>query len=92
MGGWVDGWMDVRVGGKAGLRIAYSNQKPKKVTIAIALADRLLDHCFLVHYLFLTQNQKTVTQKMVAIALALAEYLLNLLGERTSIQIQLPQD
>ena len=23
MGGWVDGWMDV----KAGLRIAYSNQK-----------------------------------------------------------------
>ena len=23
MGGWVDGWMD----GKAGLRIAYSNQK-----------------------------------------------------------------
>jgi hypothetical protein len=27
MGGWMDGWM----AGKAGLRIAYSNQKWKKV-------------------------------------------------------------
>jgi hypothetical protein len=24
MGGWMDGWME----GKAGIRIAYSNQKP----------------------------------------------------------------
>jgi hypothetical protein len=32
MGGWVDGWM----GGKAGLRIAYSNQKVvKKVHLTI---------------------------------------------------------
>ena len=29
MGGWVDGWMD----GKAGLRIAYSNQKSKTLNI-----------------------------------------------------------
>ena len=27
MGGWMDGWMDGWVDGKAGLRIAYSNQK-----------------------------------------------------------------
>ena len=27
MGGWVDGWVDV----KAGLRIAYSNQKQPKL-------------------------------------------------------------
>jgi hypothetical protein len=27
LGGWVDGWMDGWVAGKAGLRIAYSNQK-----------------------------------------------------------------
>ena len=27
MGGWVDGWMDGWMGVKAGLRIAYSNQK-----------------------------------------------------------------
>ena len=27
MGGWVDGWMGGWVEGKAGLRIAYSNQK-----------------------------------------------------------------
>ena len=26
---WVGGWMDRRVDGKAGLRIAYSNQKSK---------------------------------------------------------------
>jgi hypothetical protein len=25
--GWKDGWMDGRMEGKAGLRIAYSNQK-----------------------------------------------------------------
>jgi hypothetical protein len=29
MGGWVDGWM----AGKAGLRIAYSNQKYKNLFI-----------------------------------------------------------
>ena len=29
MGGWVDGWTDGWVDGKAGLRIAYSNQKSK---------------------------------------------------------------
>ena len=29
MGGWMDGWMDGWMEGKAGLRIAYSNQKPK---------------------------------------------------------------
>ena len=28
MGGWVDGWMDGWMEVKAGLRIAYSNQKP----------------------------------------------------------------
>ena len=27
MDGWVDGWMDGWMDGKAGLRIAYSNQK-----------------------------------------------------------------
>jgi hypothetical protein len=27
MGGWMDGWMDGWMAGKAGLRIAYSNQK-----------------------------------------------------------------
>jgi hypothetical protein len=27
MGGWVDGWVDGWMEGKAGLRIAYSNQK-----------------------------------------------------------------
>ena len=27
MGGWMDGWMDGWMGVKAGLRIAYSNQK-----------------------------------------------------------------
>ena len=27
MGGWKDGWMDGWMDGKAGLRIAYSNQK-----------------------------------------------------------------
>ena len=27
MEGWMDGWMDGRKDGKAGLRIAYSNQK-----------------------------------------------------------------
>ena len=27
MGGWVDGWMGGWMDGKAGLRIAYSNQK-----------------------------------------------------------------
>ena len=27
MGGWMDGWMGGWVDGKAGLRIAYSNQK-----------------------------------------------------------------
>ena len=30
MDGWVDGWMDGWMDGKAGLRIAYSNQKHKK--------------------------------------------------------------
>ena len=29
--GWVDGWMDGWVGVKAGLRIAYSNQKGKRM-------------------------------------------------------------
>jgi len=29
MGGWMDGWMGGRKEGKAGLRIAYSNQKIK---------------------------------------------------------------
>ena len=29
MGGWMDGWVDGWVDGKAGLRIAYSNQKWK---------------------------------------------------------------
>ena len=29
MGGWMGGWMDGRKVGKAGLRIAYSNQKTK---------------------------------------------------------------
>ena len=28
MGGWMDGWMDGWMEAKAGLRIAYSNQKP----------------------------------------------------------------
>ena len=27
MDGWMDGWVDGRMVGKAGLRIAYSNQK-----------------------------------------------------------------
>jgi hypothetical protein len=27
LGGWMDGWMGGWVAGKAGLRIAYSNQK-----------------------------------------------------------------
>ena len=27
VGGWVDGWMNGWVDGRAGLRIAYSNQK-----------------------------------------------------------------
>ena len=27
MGGWMDGWVDGWMDGKAGLRIAYSNQK-----------------------------------------------------------------
>ena len=27
VGGWMDGWMDGRKEAKAGLRIAYSNQK-----------------------------------------------------------------
>ena len=27
MGGWMDGWVDGWVDGRAGLRIAYSNQK-----------------------------------------------------------------
>ena len=27
MGGWMDGWMGGWMDGKAGLRIAYSNQK-----------------------------------------------------------------
>ena len=27
MGGWMDGWMEGWMDGKAGLRIAYSNQK-----------------------------------------------------------------
>jgi hypothetical protein len=31
MGGWVDGWM----GGKAGLRIAYSNQKPTQIIFCL---------------------------------------------------------
>jgi hypothetical protein len=31
VGGWVDGWMGGWVEGKAGLRIAYSNQKLKKM-------------------------------------------------------------
>ena len=30
MGGWMDGWMDGWMEGKAGLRIAYSNQKPRQ--------------------------------------------------------------
>ena len=31
MDGWVDGWMDGWMEAKAGLRIAYSNQKYKYV-------------------------------------------------------------
>jgi hypothetical protein len=37
MGGWVDGWMGGWVAGKAGLRIAYSNQKQ----------DLFLNSCFI---------------------------------------------
>jgi hypothetical protein len=31
LAGWVGGWVDGWVAGKAGLRIAYSNQKAQKV-------------------------------------------------------------
>ena len=41
MGGWVDGWMEV----KAGLRIAYSNQKiPIWTGFKIAVKHKLLTH------------------------------------------------
>jgi hypothetical protein len=32
LGGWMGGWMDGWMAGKAGLRIAYSNQKPVSKT------------------------------------------------------------
>ena len=45
MGGWVDGWMGGWVGVKAGLRIAYSNQKTcelQKGTIIYASIHHIL--------------------------------------------------
>ena len=37
MGGWVDGWMEA----KAGLRIAYSNQKCRLVNVVINLRQKI---------------------------------------------------
>ena len=40
MGGWVDGWMDV----KAGLRIAYSNQQENKIKTTL-----IINYLFYLH-------------------------------------------
>jgi hypothetical protein len=36
LGGWMGGWVDGWVAGKAGLRIAYSNQKQLKKYLKFA--------------------------------------------------------
>jgi hypothetical protein len=35
--GWMDGWMGGWMAGKAGLRIAYSNQKLQNLVLKIAV-------------------------------------------------------
>ena len=41
MGGWMDGWVDGWMDGKAGLRIAYSNQKMLRVLERKRINDRM---------------------------------------------------
>jgi hypothetical protein len=43
MGGWLGGWME----GKAGLRIAYSNQKLIKGGIAVLFKESRVNNTFL---------------------------------------------
>ena len=42
MGGWVDGWMDGWMEGRAGLRIAYSNQRSVNNFLKFALTPEHL--------------------------------------------------
>ena len=47
MGGWMEGWMDGWKEGKAGLRIAYSNQKCQLLYFGPHIVGRLADPPFL---------------------------------------------
>jgi hypothetical protein len=67
--GWVDGWVDGWMEGKAGLRIAYSNQQTKKLK-NISLLPRF-DPRF-------TQGQNNSFATFVATPLCFLKYYLDL--------------